>query len=276
MRPCRSVIGLLVILFALPSWAESPGSSLPQAPPPRVLSWVAPYYSPAAQEAQLTPTVEVLVQIDENGEVLGASSTHWFPLGLAKACEDAARQWRFAPGAAPFRTVHLVFSFLLDRSGSRLPQPPEAVGPYHVRVWGQLWGEPASQGPLPCTAEGLDYTLTRPEPQVLSWVAAQYTEVARKARLQGTVIVVAEVDSKGRVAWTCARKELPMGLDKGSEVVLRKWRFAPDPRPVRWVEVELDFTVNEAEETERPAELISPYHLRIWSNTQTIESEPVY
>src|SRR5262249_57845100 len=133
----------------------------------------------------------------------------------------------------------------------------EVLGPYHVRVWGQFRAAPAKKAPLPCAPEELGYALTRPEPRVVSWEAAPYSEVARKVRLEGTVIVVAQVDSQGAVAWACARQRLPLALDRNSEFAVRKWRFAPDPEPVRWVEVQFDFTSNDmngAGETDRPAE----------------------
>jgi TonB family protein len=130
---------------------------------------------------------------------------------------------------------------------------------------------------LPCMEEESDVTLTHPEPRVVSWLAAQYTEVARKARLQGSVVVVAAVDSEGRVTWVCARKQLSLGLSKAAEEAVKRWRFAHDPRLMRWVEIQFDFRLDDGVETEadRPADLLSPYNLRIWSNTPIIQSWPV-
>lgn len=72
-----------------------------------------------------------------------------------------------------------------------------------------------------------DHSIERPLPA--------YTEIAKRARLQGTVEVEVVVSETGRVS--CARvTRLPMGLDKSAEAVALRWRFQPfvlDGKPVR-------------------------------------------
>ena len=62
----------------------------------------------------------------------------------------------------------------------------------------------------------------------------EYTEFARRARLQGTIDVEAVVSETGKVL--CARvSEFPMGLPKAVEAVVLRWRFQPvveEGRPV--------------------------------------------
>lgn len=53
-----------------------------------------------------------------------------------------------------------------------------------------------------------------------------YTEIAKRARLQGTVEVEVLVSETGRVS--CVRtSRLPMGLDKSAEAAALHWRFPP-------------------------------------------------
>jgi hypothetical protein len=260
----------LLVMFCAAATLPASGAVSPPPPPvppaPAVLAWTAPFYPPGAQEARLTPTVQVRVRIDPEGNVIAAAAERQLPLGISEASVVAAREWRFAPGAE--RAAVLSFEFRLDRSGSRLKRPAEVLDPLHLRIWG-IWSLlPAEPAPplQPCSLEGVDLALTHPEPKVLSWSAPSYSVVALKARLQGTAIVAAEVDASGAVIWTCARRGLPMNLGRNSERAIEDWRFAPDPRPVRWVEVELNFALadGEDEETERPAELLTPLHLRVW------------
>lgn len=64
-----------------------------------------------------------------------------------------------------------------------------------------------------------------------------YTEIAKRARLQGTVEVEVVVSESGRVS--CARvSRLPLGLSRAAEAAALRWRFQPFARngePVRAV-----------------------------------------
>ena len=55
----------------------------------------------------------------------------------------------------------------------------------------------------------------------------QYTEVARRARIQGTVIVEAVIDSNGLVTQLKMLKSLPLGLGDEALKTIRTWKFKP-------------------------------------------------
>lgn len=72
-----------------------------------------------------------------------------------------------------------------------------------------------------------------------------YTEIARKARIQGIVIVEAIIDKQGNVTNVKVLKGLPMGLDQAAVDAVKKWKFEPATLPDgRPVDVIYTLTVN--------------------------------
>ncbi|MEM7480631.1 MAG: TonB family protein [Acidobacteriota bacterium] len=72
----------------------------------------------------------------------------------------------------------------------------------------------------------------------------QYTEIARKARIQGVVIVQATVSKEGVVQDVKVLKGLPMGLDKAAADAVKKWKFQPATLNGKPVDVYYNLTVN--------------------------------
>ena len=71
-----------------------------------------------------------------------------------------------------------------------------------------------------------------------------YTEIARKARVQGVVIVQAIIDKQGNVTNVKVLKGLPMGLDKSAADTIKSWRFEPATLNGKPVDVYYNLTVN--------------------------------
>ncbi len=76
-------------------------------------------------------------------------------------------------------------------------------------------------------------------PISISRVEPQYTEVARKARIEGMVIIEAIIDQNGNVTDARILKGLPLGLDQGALDAVKRWKFRPgtlngQPVPVIW------------------------------------------
>lgn len=72
----------------------------------------------------------------------------------------------------------------------------------------------------------------------------QYTEIARKARIQGVVIVQAIVTKQGDVQDVKVLKGLPMGLDTAAAEAVKKWKFKPATLNGKPVDVYYNLTVN--------------------------------
>ena len=77
-------------------------------------------------------------------------------------------------------------------------------------------------------------------PVVLERVKPLYTEEARKARVQGVVILEAVVDDHGNVQDVRILKPLGMDLDKAAVTAVKQWKFKPGTKNGKPVPVVLD------------------------------------
>ncbi|HYH00636.1 MAG TPA: energy transducer TonB [Terriglobales bacterium] len=72
-----------------------------------------------------------------------------------------------------------------------------------------------------------------------------YTDAAREARIEGTVILTLTVDEKGKVKTVKVHSGLDKGLDKNAVNAAKKWKFEPatvDGKPVASeINVSVDF-----------------------------------
>jgi protein TonB len=55
----------------------------------------------------------------------------------------------------------------------------------------------------------------------------EYSEEARKARLQGTVMLCIEVDTQGQAQHIKVSQSLGLGLDDRAIDAVKKWKFKP-------------------------------------------------
>ncbi len=72
----------------------------------------------------------------------------------------------------------------------------------------------------------------------------QYTEEARRARIQGVVILQTIIDCRGDVTEVTVLKGLPMGLTESAVAAVSQWRFEPARVDGRPISVYYNLTVN--------------------------------
>ena len=83
------------------------------------------------------------------------------------------------------------------------PPPPDIERPQPVRVGGVIR-----------------------EPRKLVHVAAEYPDIARRARVEGMVIIEAMIDERGAVVDARVLRSVPV-LDAAALAALRQWRYTP-------------------------------------------------
>jgi TonB family protein len=82
-------------------------------------------------------------------------------------------------------------------------------------------------------------------PALIYKVEPEYTEEARTAKYQGTVILYVEIDPNGKAANIEVKRSLGLGLDEKAIEAVRKWKFRPgykDGNPVTvFATIEVNF-----------------------------------
>jgi TonB family protein len=68
------------------------------------------------------------------------------------------------------------------------------------------------------------------QPVLLFKADADYSDEARKAKVQGSVMISAEIDARGQVQNLSVSHGLGLGLDERAIDAVRKWRFRPATR----------------------------------------------
>ena len=81
-------------------------------------------------------------------------------------------------------------------------------------------------------------------PRVTKQPDPEYTEIARNARLQGIVLLQAEITEDGQLRNVEIRKALGLGLDEAAVEAVQKWRFQPAIWGGQPVAVKLNVEVN--------------------------------
>jgi TonB family protein len=81
-------------------------------------------------------------------------------------------------------------------------------------------------------------------PQLVFKVEPEYSEEARKAKFQGTVVLYVVVDEKGNPRDLKVVRPLGLGLDQKAIEAVQKWRFKPGLKDGRPVAVSAQIEVN--------------------------------
>jgi periplasmic protein TonB len=81
-------------------------------------------------------------------------------------------------------------------------------------------------------------------PQLLSKIEPEYSEEARKAKYQGTVLLYVQVDASGKAVNMRVLHSLGLGLDEKAMEAVKRWKFKPGTKDGKPVTVEAQIEVN--------------------------------
>jgi len=107
------------------------------------------------------------------------------------------------------------------------------------QLGGQLGGQIGGTGDTPVRVGG-----NVKAPVLVTKIEPLYTDLARRARIQGIVILEAVIDRNGNVTEARVLKGLPMGLDQSALNAIRQWRFKPGTLNGQAVPVYYNLTIN--------------------------------
>lgn len=82
------------------------------------------------------------------------------------------------------------------------------------------------------------------KPVKLSGEAPQYSEIAKEARIQGTVILEAIIDKNGDVTRVRPIKSLPLELTDNAIAAVKTWKYEPATLEGKPVSVYYQLTIN--------------------------------
>lgn len=147
-------------------------------------------------------------------------------------------EYKSLPDSADLRALHRLLASALLTEGDPLLDTPEAWKPY---LSGGLKTTPKDSWQVLSALCGAEKVISKQDdptlkvPELLNRREPRYSEPARKARLQGTVVLIVRVMSDGKVCGPTIYRPLGLGLDEEALRAVGEWRFRPgmkDGKPV--------------------------------------------
>jgi TonB family protein len=221
----RSQMDIIEVPFQLDppgSWRIAGSRFLPAQPvrgsfvKPVLTGYVSPDNAACTKGPDYVP---VDLEIGTDGKPTGIAIRPTTDESLARAAIETARAWRFQAGMIGEVPVASSGTILLEcrGPGALTAEPSDSV----VRVGGGV-----------------------SQPSVLFKVDPEYSEEARKAKLNGQVMLSIVVDAEGRAQAIRVVKALGMGLDENAIIAVKQWRFNPGKKDGNPVNVRATIAVN--------------------------------
>jgi TonB family protein len=242
---------------------ESKNQSAPQQAPAQgnpqgaVVRRVLPAYPPLALQAHIDGEVVLKVTIGQQGDVSKVVLVSGHPM-LAAAAIRAVKLWKYQPylsdGQPVEKETEVVLAFKLDGGEGHVldAAPPAATG-----VVGEVPGAPTQPGGIIVgTISSTPATMPKVAvPQrvrvsqgvstglLVKKVNPQYPPDARKARIQGTVVMRALISKAGDIAKLDVVSGHDMLVPAAMEAV-HQWKYKPYLLNGQAVEVDTEIVVN--------------------------------
>jgi TonB family protein len=213
---------ILASAVALGQGTGTPGSDgQPQSHGLTILSAGLPIYPLSADENKLQGPVQIKVKISETGAVESAEVVNGAP-PLAEAATAAVKLWKFSPfvkdGSPKPVSTNLQFSFLY-----RDELPPDSPN------------SDKNADPLPNAIRVVRISPQLAQKLVTHRVQPAYPNLARMARIQGTVLILAFIGKDGAPENLHIISGHPL-LATAALDATKQWRYKPfaiDREPVR-------------------------------------------
>jgi len=103
------------------------------------------------------------------------------------------------------------------------------------------YGPGPGSGP---SQDGAQANLNISAPKIIYQIEPEFSEEARRAKHQGSVILVVDVDVSGRVSNIRVVKSLGLGLDEKAVEAVSRWRFRPAQKNGKPITVPATIDVN--------------------------------
>jgi len=179
--------------------------------PPKLIKTVDPVYPEEARKAGIEGIVVLEATTDKTGHVKSVRVLKSIPM-LDQAAIDAVKQWVYEPMVIDGEPKGVTFT-----TTTRFTLDSEKTG--EGKVGGVVGGVIGTKQEFKSAKD------IKP-PKLLKSVDPVYPEEARKAGIEGTVVVEATTDERGRVQSVRVLKSIPM-LDQAAIDAVKQWVYEP-------------------------------------------------
>jgi TonB family protein len=223
----------------------------------RILSKVPPVYPPLARQARVSGTVTLQVHISGSGDVESVNLISGHPM-LGPAAVATVKQWKYKPyvlngSAVPVETTVVVNFTLSDATAPAKEDAAESVPQAETgkrpassaqqEPDGVARGDDASAMPRVATPQRIRVSQGISAGLLISKVNPDYPPEARKARIEGTVLLRILIDKEGNVTSVKLIGGHPLLADAAIDAV-KQWKYKPFLLNTQPIEVDTEVVVN--------------------------------
>lgn len=199
-------------VFERPEPGEEPVRAIGEIKAPRLIKRVEPVYPEDAYKAGVGGLVILEATTDIYGRVGSLKVLRSIPM-LDQAAMDAVRQWIYEPMVINGKPRGMIFTTTVtfDLDGGTV------ISKEYTTL---------TRGGIVLRGKPLRITSEIQQPKMIKRVEAVYPQIARQARVGGTVIVEATTDINGRVLTVKVLRSIPL-LDQAAVDAVKQWVYEP-------------------------------------------------